>query len=142
MPAVSRSVEIDVSPKVFYEVVTDFESYPEFLPEVKRVKVLRHEEDVWEAEFEVSMIKTIKYTLELTGKPGKELSWTLKSGFFKKNDGSWKLRSLDKGKRVEATYSVDIEVGMFVPKAIIDKLVEISFPKMLQQFKERAESLA
>ena len=39
MAQASRSVTINVPPEKLFEVIVDYEKYPEFLPEVKKVKV-------------------------------------------------------------------------------------------------------
>ena len=133
---------IDVPPEKFFEVIADFEKYPEFIPEVKRAKVLEKKGNKLKVEYEVSVIKTIRYTLELTLEPPNRLSWTLaEKGFFKQNDGAWELKSIDGGKRTEATYTVEIAFGILVPKAIIKTLVSQNLPQMLKRFKERAESI-
>ena len=133
---------IDVPPEKFFKVISDFEKYPEFIPEVKGVKILEKKKNEVTAEFEISLIKNIKYVLKLTFDPPHRLSWTLaEKGFFKQNDGAWELEPLEGGKKTKATYIVEIGVGMFVPKSIVNMLVGQSLPQMLKRFKERAESL-
>ena len=134
-----RSIEIDVTPKKMYEVVTDFESYPKFLSDVSRIIVISSGKDEWEVEFFVKIVKEISYTLKLWGTPGKSLEWKLIKGFMKKNDGAWQLESLDKGKRTKATYIVDVEFGLLVPKRIVNTVMQANFPKMLEAFKKKAE---
>lgn len=136
------SIVVDVPPEKFFKVISDFESYPEFVPEVKKVKILERAENTVKAEFEVFLIKTIKYALVLNLKPPSELSWTLlEKGFFKQNDGSWELKPIEKGKKTEATYTVELSFGMLVPKPIITMLTSQQLPQMLKRFKERAETL-
>jgi len=133
---------IDVPPEKFFEVIADFEKYPEFVPEVKKVRVLEKKGNKLKVEYEVFMIKNIKYVLDLTLEPPTRLSWTLaEKGFFKQNDGGWDLKAAGGGKKTEATYSVEVAFGLLVPKPIIKALVGQSLPQMLRRFKERAESL-
>ena len=141
MAEAERSVEVNVPPKALYDVIVDFERYPDFIPENKAVRILSQTKTTMEAAFEVSLIKKVNYTILLQMKPGKEVSWTLKEkGFFKVNDGKWTLEPIDGGKRTKATYWVKIDMGL-VPGAILKTLLEVNFPKMLGQFKHRAESL-
>lgn len=136
------SIIVDIPPEKFFKVISDFESYPEFVSEVKRVKILERTENALKAEFEVFLIKTVKYTLNLNLKPPKELSWTLsEKGFFKQNDGSWELKPVEKGKKTDATYTVELSFGMLVPKPIVTMLTSQQLPQMLKRFKERAEML-
>lgn len=141
MGEAQHSIEIDISPKNFYEIVIDFDAYPEFLDEVKGISILEMNAKTAQVEYEVQLIKSFKYMLDFEFVKNKSVKWRLvKSSFFKKNDGSWTLEPLDKGKRTKATYWVDIEMG-FVPQKIMTWLTQEQLPKMLKIFKERAESL-
>ena len=139
MASAQRTIEINATPLQCYKVITDFVNYPKFVSGSKAVKILEKKGDVWKIEQTVSMIKEISFTLEMTGVPGKSLTWKLIKGYMKKNDGSWLLEAVGKGK-TRATYTLDLDLGAFVPKAIINKLAETSFPKMLQEFKDRIEA--
>jgi coenzyme Q-binding protein COQ10 len=139
MTEASRSVVVDVPPEQFYEVVTDFQHYPEFVKELSDVRIDSEGDNEWTITFSVSLIKKFEYTLNLKGVPGKSVKWSLaKKGFMKKNDGSWSLTDLGDG-RTEATYAVDVNMGMLAPKSVVNMLVASNFPTMLKAFKERAE---
>lgn len=141
MPGASTSIVMDVPPKVIYEVVSDFESYPEFLPDVKSTSVVKKGKGV-QADFEISVIKTIHYTLEFSLVPNKKVSWTfVKGDLFKDNTGEWTFEEVKKG-QTKVTYAVDVDFGLFVPSMITKKLVGSNLPTMMKRFKERAESLA
>lgn len=146
MPSASRSVVANVSPEHFFDTVTDFEAYPEFIPEtvaveiVKKGKKAKDGSKTDDVKFSIKVIKKIDYTLRLTSNE-KELSveWELVDGPFKSNNGSWKIDAAGKGK-TEATYTIDITMGFLVPQSITNMLVGSSLPKMLEQMKDRAES--
>ncbi|HEX5036847.1 MAG TPA: SRPBCC family protein [bacterium] len=141
MPGASTSVVMEVPAKVIYEVVSDFESYPDFLPDVKRTSITKKGKGV-QAEFEISVIKTIRYTLDFSLVPNKKVSWTfVKGDVFKDNTGEWIFEEVKKG-QTKVTYSVDVDFGLFVPSLITKKLVGSNLPTMMKRFKERAESLA
>lgn len=141
MAEASSSIVIKANPKACYEVITDYESYPDFLKETKEVEVKKKSGNNADVYFKVEVIKSVEYTLKMVGKPGKSVTWTLIEGsFFKKNNGSWELEEQKDGS-TKATYSVDIEVGgLFVPGAITKMLVGSSLPSMLESFKKRIES--
>jgi coenzyme Q-binding protein COQ10 len=142
MPQVSRSIVINVTPEQLATVIGDFEKYPQFLPEVKKISVTNRTETSAEVHYEIDVIKTIRYSLKIT-REGLNSKWVfLKGDLFKKNEGSWVLKPEGEG-RTHATYSLDIAIGGFipVPKAITDGLTEQSLPKLLENFRKRAESL-
>jgi coenzyme Q-binding protein COQ10 len=141
MPGASTSIVMDVPAKVIYEVVSDFESYPDFLPDVKKSTVTKKGKGV-QAEFEISVIKTIRYTLDFSLVPNKKVTWSfVKGDVFKDNSGEWTFEEVKKG-QTKVTYSVDVDFGLFVPSLITKKLVGSNLPTMMKRFKERAESLA
>ena len=39
MAQASKSITINVPPERLFDVISDYEKYPEFLPEVKQVKI-------------------------------------------------------------------------------------------------------
>lgn len=145
MPAASRSIVINVPAEHLFDTITDYESYPDFIPETLGVEVLERKKKkdgsrVSEVKFDIKVIKQVDYTLRLTEVPNESVTWELVEGrIFKSNNGGWQLESAGKGK-TEATYSVDITIGLLVPQAITNMLVGSSLPKMLEQMKERAES--
>jgi ribosome-associated toxin RatA of RatAB toxin-antitoxin module len=147
MPQAQRSIVVDVPPEQFIEVVKDFEKYPEFLPEVSRLTVTNRTASSAEVHYEIEVIKRIKYTLRMDweGSNGNyKVAWRLlSSDLLKKNEGSWVLRPEGEGK-THATYSLDLQIGGFipVPAAITNKLAEQSLPALLNNFKNRAESVA
>lgn len=146
MPQAQRSIVIDVTPEQFLSVITDFEKYPEFLPEVSRLTVTNRTASSAEVHYEIEVIKRIKYSLrmEWEGANGNyKVQWRLlNSDLLKKNEGTWVLKPEGEGK-THATYSLDLQIGGFipVPAAITNKLAEQSFPALLANFKNRAESI-
>lgn len=141
MPGAQSSIVMDVPPKAIYDVVLDFESYPEFLKDVKDASVEKKGAKII-ATFEISVIKRIRYTLAFTTVPAKKVTWTfVKGDLFKDNRGSWDFQEVKKG-QTKTTYAVEVDFGFPVPGMITNKLVGSNLPDMLRRFKERAESLA
>src|SRR5262249_2453883 len=97
MPGASTSIVMDVPAKRIYDAFTDFENYPKFLSDVKKATILKQGKNT-QAEFEISVIKTIRYTLSFTTVPGKKVSWTfVKGDVFKDNTGEWTFEEAKKG---------------------------------------------
>jgi len=91
MAKAERSVVIHAPPEKVFAVITDYEKYPEFLPEVKKVKVEFGSGNVKEVTYTVDIkAKVITYTLKHTARPPDELAWTMVRGeMMKGNDGAW-----------------------------------------------------
>ena len=141
MPGTSTSILVDAPAKVVYDVVFDFEKYPDFLPDVKKAVVEKKGKQVT-AAFEISVIKKIHYTLSFTARPPQKISWTfVKGDIFKNNHGHWEFEEVKKG-QTKATYHIEVDFGFLVPSLITNKLVGSNLPKMMERFKQRAEELA
>jgi ribosome-associated toxin RatA of RatAB toxin-antitoxin module len=141
-PVGKRTEMINAPVETLWEVITDVERYPEFLKEVKSVKVEKVEGNRKTATYTVDIVKTIRYTLVLTEDKPSRVTWTMSKGeMMSKNDGSWELRD-EGGGRCSALYTVDIKFGLLVPSSIVGMLTEVNLPKMLDAFKKRAESLS
>lgn len=140
MPETSTDIVIDVPTKTIFDVVADFARYPDFLPDVKSVELSGKGKDSV-GTFEIRVIKSIKYTLKFKMQPPKRISWSFVGGdLFKDNSGVWEFEEIGKG-RTRATYTINVDFGLFVPKTIISMLVGSNLPAMMSRFKKRAESL-
>lgn len=126
-----------VSVKKLWNVILDFESYPEFLKEVVSTKVEKKGK-LFLVEFEIEILKRFKYTLEFSTTPFSEISWKLVEGeFLKTNNGKWVLKEKSKSQTL-AIYETEVTFGFFVPNWVIKKLTEVNLPAMLEAFERRA----
>ena len=141
MAQASRSITVNVAPEQLFDIIADYEKYPEFLPEVKKVKVESAQGGVKDVTYTIDIkAKLISYTLRHTPKPPHELSWTMVRGeMMKGNDGAWVLKPVAGG--TEATYKIDLRLGALVPSMVERKLAEQSLPGLLQNFKKRIEGM-
>jgi coenzyme Q-binding protein COQ10 len=139
MAKVSQTIEIEASPKECYAVISDYESYPEFLKDLKDVTIEKQSGQNAEVTFTIEVIKRISYTLKMHGKPPAHLSWSfIKGEIIKDNKGEWVLEELDDG-CTKATYNVEVSFGLLVPGAVAKALTSSNLPAMLQSFKKRIE---
>jgi ribosome-associated toxin RatA of RatAB toxin-antitoxin module len=147
MAVVTKQMVVDVPVERFFEIVVDYEKYPEFVPGIRRcrVKPVNGEKQV---EYELDLgIRRIKYVLRHEEQRPRKVSWSLVSGdMMKVSNGSWELAA--DGDKTRATYSVDIQITRppLVPQALVDRvsdeLTRIQLPKTLEAFKARAERKA
>ncbi len=134
----SHAVTVACSPAQFMRVIWDFESYPEFLPRMRRARIALQDGDQVEVDFRLSFVRQLDYTLRLQRQP-LLLSWTLVRGFFRQNEGSWTLQPVEGG--VLATYRIQLQPNGYVPRAVLNSLLRHELPQTLAQFKARAELL-
>jgi coenzyme Q-binding protein COQ10 len=144
MAAVSQEVVIDISVERFFDLLVDYERYPQFVPNLKacRVKPFKGHKDI---EYELDLgIKRIRYTLRHVEERPRRIAWSLVAGdMMKVSNGSWELS--DEAGRTRARYSVEIQIAKppLIPQAIVDRvsdeLTRVQLPRTLQAFKSRAE---
>ncbi len=141
MPAVERTETFNVSIEKFYEAITDFENYPDFVEGVEDLKILKRTKKKVKAEYKVNMLKETTYVIEISLDEPNGISWKLVSGdLFKVNNGYWELEEIS-AKKTEVTYGLEVEFKIFAPKMIVNKLVKTSLPTMMKSFHKRAKKL-
>ena len=140
MASASATDVFHCSVEQFFKIITDYQSYPVFLSEVKGCKVLKQEGNRKLVEYTVSVMKTFKYTLWMTEKDNELVSWEFAGGdIFKTSVGSWKL--IDEGGKVRATYSVEATFNLLVPGPIAKALVSVNLPNMMSAYHKRVNEL-
>jgi coenzyme Q-binding protein COQ10 len=141
MPGATRSIVINASVEKCFSVISDYERYPEFLPEVKKIRTTNRRDNEVDVHYEAEIVKVIKYAVHLKEERPSKVSWTFIDGeFMKDNKGGWVLEPAGDG-QTKATYSIEVQVGLLVPKAVINVLVDSQLPKLLENFKKRIEAL-
>src|SRR5437016_1344576 len=116
MASAVRSVDVDVPRDKFFAVLADYARYPEFLPEVKSVKLGPRRGSSVEVTYRLDVkLKVIEYSLTHVEAPPGRIDWHLIKGeFMKGNEGSWTLEGLPSG-GTRATYSIELNLGALVP---------------------------
>lgn len=144
MAASETRVQIMNAPiEKIYAVLSNYEAYSEFMDGVSKVKVLSREGNKVKAQYDLNIIKTFNYVLNLVEEENKSVSWSFDQGdIFSINSGSWQLKDLGDGK-TEVTYNVevDIKVKMLGAGMITKQLTKIQLPAMMNAVEKRAQEL-
>lgn len=142
MAATSREEVFNVSAEKFYNAIVDYPNYPKILGEVDSLDIIENDESHAKVQYNIHIVKKISYILNMTHQRPSEVSWELDSGsIFKKNTGCWSIEALDDNS-CRVTYSLDVALKVFAPKAITNKLVAVSLPKMMESFYKHAKTLS
>jgi ribosome-associated toxin RatA of RatAB toxin-antitoxin module len=142
MAKARRSIDVDVPPERFFEVLRDYARYPEFLPEVKAVSVGPRTGDSVEVTYRLdARIKLIEFTLLHVESAPSRIEWRLVRGdLMKRDEGRWTLEASPSG-GTTATYAIELELQPRVPRGLEKALAAQAFPAMLANFKARAEAM-
>lgn len=140
MASASTTEVFNCTPEEFFKIISDFESYPSFLSEVKECKVAERQDNKVLVEFSINVIKTFKYRLWMTESAPNSITWELQSGdMFKISNGSWQLE--EEAGKTRATYSVEVEFKGFVPGPIAKGLVSVNLPNMMSSYRKRVQEV-
>jgi coenzyme Q-binding protein COQ10 len=139
MANASRTEVYDIAIEDLYNTIIDYHEYPDFVDGVSDIEVLDQDETSARVEYHLNLIKKFKYVLSLTQERPTKVSWELEDGdLFKSNNGSWELKDLGDN-QTEVTYSLELDVKMFAPKAVVNKLVGKNLPDMMEGMVNRAK---
>ena len=141
MTHAAQTIDVDVPPEQFMAVLQAYARYSEFIPEVQSIRVEpRDGGRTWVTYKLDAKLMMVEYTLEHEQVSPLRIEWKLVRGdFFRANSGHWILEAIPSGTR--ATYSIDLQLGS-MPASLQRALSETGLPRLLGNFKARAEALA
>lgn len=123
---VTAGVVIDAPPEKVFQVATDFDHFPEFMPQVSSAKVVNDAPDHKNVQiglkFKFGVISTsMKYTERVTWKEPESMTFQFIEGDLTKGGGSWRFVALDGGSKTLAFYSTisDLRSTGFLTRTLI-----------------------
>ena len=134
------------SPAQFYEVLTDFERYPEWAPDIKAVSIDERDTDgraslvtYRAAAFGRSTSYTLRY--DYTGAP-RRLSWVQVGGdLTRRLDGEYDIDPTDEG-NVDVSYRLVVDLKVPLPSFVKRRAEGRIMVTALRDLKARVESSA
>jgi ribosome-associated toxin RatA of RatAB toxin-antitoxin module len=136
------SVDIKASPKEIMEVISDFESYPDWVGNMEDVEVLERDRRGRGSVVAFRLrtpVLAAEYTLAYRYAPREAgVSWTYREGTLEDLSGSYELEALEDATRV--TYRLDVELGMPLPGLIKRQAARQIVRSALNDLKRRVEA--
>jgi len=125
MPSVNRSAFVRHTPEQMFELVNDFERYPEFLPGCRRASVVERGDDylvgrMTLAKGGVEQSVTTRNDLE---RP-ERIDLSLVDGPFKRLSGRWRFRAMG-----EDACKIELEMSF----EFSNRLLGMAFGRLFQQ---------
>lgn len=137
-----REVEVEASPEVFFDLVWDFEHYPDFVSGVSAAKVLSRSGEKCHVEITAKLVGIpFRYLLAIEREDNKAVRWHRVAGAFARAEGSWTLLAQE-GRRARFRYENAVDPGMPAPGFIVQYVLESALPKLMTEFRAEAELLA
>ncbi len=147
MPRVESSVIINSDVDKVFALARDIESFPQFMPDLKKVSILDKSPDGRRviSEF-VGDIKQFKITVKWTeedewDEDAKTCRFKLIKGDFKNYSGLWTFEPVEGGTKFTSVIDFEYDIPLIGPmiKALVAKLMKQNVENMLQAIKKRAE---
>lgn len=140
--SVSDNIDVEASIEEIFDVATDFQAYPEWNQNIKRVEIKETDDEgratkVW---YEVdAKIKKVTYTLayDYSEAPG-AFSWNLLDGDVKELSGSYEFDEFDDV--TEVRYETRIDPGFPIPGFLKRQGEKQIVKGALADLKKRVES--
>jgi len=108
MPAIHRAALVPHTPAQMFELVSDIESYPLFLPWCRRARVERHGPNDVTATLEIAKGPLAKaFCTRNRSRPSERIEMQLVSGPFKALHGEWRFSQCGELCRVEFNLAFD-----------------------------------
>ncbi len=147
MAVVKSSVEINGSIEDVYALAKSIESFPEFMPDLKSVKILERSEDGNRTVSEwVGTVKEFKMTIKWTeediwDEEARTCTFSLVKGDYSKYSGKWHFVDLGGRTRFDSEIEVEYNVPMIgsLIKGLIAKKMKENVDNMLAAVKAKVE---
>lgn len=125
MPYVEVSKVINASKGQLYEILKDMEKYPQFMKDLKSVKVLERDANTTLTEWQTSIMgNKIKWVeKDIFDDENKHISYHQHSGDLHKFEGEWILKEDTAGTRV--TLTVDFEIGIPMVSGLLNPVAKL-----------------
>lgn len=139
--SVSDSIVVEAGPDAVWDVIADFDQYPEWNAEVKQVEVLSSDEQGWGTKVRFSIdAGVLAATLVLEYEYSDyAMSWWLTEGDkLKKNDGTYTLEPQEDGS-TKVIYELAVEPNFRVPGVLKRQAARRIVSQALKAMKQRAE---
>jgi uncharacterized membrane protein len=140
--SVKDSIDVQATAEQIFEVATDFEAYPEWNSNIKRVEIKEADEEgrATRVFYEVdAKVKTVTYTLEYDYSNAPEsFSWDLVDGSVKELSGSYSFDEFDDVTEVQ--YETRIDPGFPLPGLLKRQAEKQIVRGALTDLKKRVES--
>lgn len=147
LQVVEETTVLKAPAEALYQVVTDYESYPRWLPEFKEARVLKRDGDTVDVEFTFAIpLKKIRYSIRVVHEPAKlSTAWTFLGGdIIDDTVGGWRFEKID-DHSTRVHYRAGVSVNVPVSKGIVNRVANLltgtTLPRTFKNLEERAKAL-
>ena len=147
MPRIESSIEIDGPIDEVYTLAKDIESFPEFMPDLKSVRVVERDANGSPTVSDwVAIVKEFRQTVKWTERDvwddaTRTCTFSLIKGDYSRYSGVWTFTDLGGRSRFDSEIEVEYDVPLVGPliKGIIARKMKENVENILQAIKSKVE---
>lgn len=143
MPYVEKDITIKANPADAYKLACNMEGFPDFMPDVQSVNVIKREDNMTVTDWitEIDGTEIIWTEEDHFFEAEKKITYKLIEGDLDKFEGEWRFEEVPEGTKI--TLTVDFDFGIPELVHLIGDLLTIKVGEnsemMLNGFKSRLE---
>ena len=142
----SERIRVDAPADRCFDVAVDFESYPEWLRDVKEAKVLEYDDERrgLKVEYRAAALgKSVRYVLEYDYSEAPEaFSWHFVEGdMLRRLDGTYRFEA-DSPESTRVHYDLTVELAMPLPGLVKRRAAGLIMGSALKELKKQVEAVA
>jgi ribosome-associated toxin RatA of RatAB toxin-antitoxin module len=138
--------QIHAPQAVVWDVLTDFQKYPQVFKRVKKCDIVKRDGDLVYVESDLRAQMFVKQEKnrtinDLKGKPN-ILDWVLVDGSFASARGRWEICPTKSGKDCNVIYTLIVDPGSIMPSYVTSLVLKFVQKEIISAVKHRAEDMA
>ncbi len=144
MPEHKETRILSFSASHLFDIVSDIEKYPEFLPWCIACRIKEQKNNTIIADMAVGY-KFFRETFNckvILDPDAKTIDVSYISGPLKHLSNAWTFKDIDDGEACEVDFYLDYAFKSTVLQKIMDGFFDVAFKRMVASFEERAQDLA
>ncbi len=147
MPRVTAKAVLSQPPEKVWGIVSDCSKYKGRMPRVAAARLVKKDGNKHTCEVTVEVpfpFSNLTATTEAVHEETPEVMtrrWKLVSGDYKKNEGSWEIKSIEGGKKSEVTYTLHVEPNTALPASILQAAQKKAIPDLFVRLEQEAAKL-
>jgi hypothetical protein len=135
--------EVAVPAEALLEILWSPSNFDRLFPDIEESRVLRAEAARLEVEYRIdAVVRRVRYVLERTLDRGAgTITWREIGGDLRRVRGSWKVETGADGRPSQVTYAAFVDVGRFVPTALVRDAAKRKLGEMVARVRSVAASI-
>ena len=142
MPKYNEKKILYFTPKQLFDLVSDVDSYHEFLPWCLASRVTKREKNILIGDLIVGFkLYREKFSSKVVLFEPNKINVDYIKGPFKHLNNTWEFKSLNNGQHTEVSFFIDFQFKSKLLETLIGTLFHDAVKKMIFAFEKRAEEI-